>query len=671
MDTIFNLFSANVVRSIGWTFVHSIWQGILLALILQLILWSCKNKSALVRYWSSFVVLASQLVASLITFMMLYSDTINTVNPLAFQLQFESTVTTPQSISFFHQTKSYINDHLEIITFFWIAGFTILLLKLLLSYILMRRLRHQSYAIKDESILNIIQQLKSKIGWKQNVQFYYNDHISSPATIGFLKPVILMPFTICCQLSTNEVAAILAHELAHIQRHDYIVNIIQSFMEVVFYYHPAIWWISNIIRNERENCCDDIALANTSDQLALAKALYKIRKLQLEKSTKSHHLALSITGNNKKYLLMRVKRILNNQQKKSNIMEKLITAGLLLCAITLFSFDKTLNQGKIYKKITSAVDSIPAPPAPPIPPPAPGTPPPPPPPPPPAPPVLPKTTKSFYSFTSNGKEIELEKTNDTITSMKVDGKEIEVKNYEKYKDITDRTLNLNGVNFVFEGDGRLIKLDADEINIDGDYSSIGLKDEDDINIILNDTKNNLRKQFKAKMGEQGLQLSESTILKDGSIKLNKISNIDLKEIQESLMNRNFTKNIKIKTDSIKKFIELSMGEGSEFRKKIKDLEKELKLITLDENGALKKQLNTIKLQIDDQEITQSEKIKEQLLEDKIIKNGAKLKYMIDDNKFVVNGKRQSDDIHQKYLKLIGAISKNGEKSTIKIKYSKD
>ena len=94
-----------------------------------------------------------------------------------------------------------------------------------------------------------------------------------PTVIGWLKPVVLLPASALAGLTPRQLEAILAHELAHIRRHDYLVNLLQTLVETLLFYHPAVWWLSRRIRVERENCCDDLAVSLCGDPVAYAAAL--------------------------------------------------------------------------------------------------------------------------------------------------------------------------------------------------------------------------------------------------------------------------------------------------------------------------------------------------------------------------------------------------------------
>src|SRR5208282_2469549 len=98
----------------------------------------------------------------------------------------------------------------------------------------------------------------------------------TPAVIGWIRPVVLLPASAISGLAPSQIEALLAHELAHIRRQDYLVNLLQTAIETLLFYHPATWWISRQIRNERENCCDDIAAKTTESPVIYARALAKL-----------------------------------------------------------------------------------------------------------------------------------------------------------------------------------------------------------------------------------------------------------------------------------------------------------------------------------------------------------------------------------------------------------
>ena len=118
-----------------------------------------------------------------------------------------------------------------------------------------------------------IQQLADELQIRRRIQLLQSEIVQVPVVIGVLKPVILIPLGILSQLPPEQVEAILLHELAHIKRKDYLVNLLQSLAETIFFFNPAVLWVSSLIRDERENCCDDIAIAGTKNKAAFVNAL--------------------------------------------------------------------------------------------------------------------------------------------------------------------------------------------------------------------------------------------------------------------------------------------------------------------------------------------------------------------------------------------------------------
>jgi hypothetical protein len=200
----------------------------------------------------------------------------------------------------------------------------------------------------DEYWTDMIDNLSKKAGLKQAVELVESAMVRTPVVVGFLKPMILFPMGVINRLAPEEVEAILAHELAHVLRHDYIFNIFQSIVEALFYYHPAVWWLSGQIRNERESACDDIAINLINSKMNYAKALVTIQEM----SYYPMNVALGFAGQKKNQFVMRMHRILNVQQNKTNVMEKLIATLLIVCAL----FGLTYGQKQSEK--TSKVENL-------------------------------------------------------------------------------------------------------------------------------------------------------------------------------------------------------------------------------------------------------------------------------------------------------------------------
>ncbi len=155
----------------------------------------------------------------------------------------------------------------------WFAGAVILWLRLLLTWVAAGRMTFRHVRPAPSEWRQILTRLKARIQVARPVKLLVSSLIQGPVVIGWLRPVILIPVSALAGVPSEHLEALLAHELAHIRRHDYLINILQSIAEATLFYHPAVWWISRHIRLERENCCDDVAVSVTGDPLVYVLAL--------------------------------------------------------------------------------------------------------------------------------------------------------------------------------------------------------------------------------------------------------------------------------------------------------------------------------------------------------------------------------------------------------------
>jgi hypothetical protein len=222
------------------------------------------------------------------------------------------------------------------------------LLKILggISYIYVVRNRH-NFPV-DDYWFEKLQVLKEKIGLNRAVDLVESALVRSPVVAGHLKPVILFPIGVINRLTPKEVEAILAHELAHIVRHDYLFNILQSLVEALFYYHPAVWWLSSQVRTERESACDEMAIRITGDSMHYAKTLVTVQEMAYFPLSPS----LAFAGQQKKsQFLLRIQRILN-QKQNFNVMEKLIATFLIIGSIAVLTIAQQNKNDKNQVKIS-------------------------------------------------------------------------------------------------------------------------------------------------------------------------------------------------------------------------------------------------------------------------------------------------------------------------------
>ncbi len=158
----------------------------------------------------------------------------------------------------------------------WAAGAAAFSLRLFAAWTLARRLRTKLVNPAPAEWQARMERLAARVAVSRPVRLLASGAVEAPAVIGWLRPVVLAPASALCGMAPAQMEALLLHELAHIRRHDYLVNVLQSVVEALFFYHPAVWWISGQMRVERELCCDDVAVLLTGDATGYARALAEL-----------------------------------------------------------------------------------------------------------------------------------------------------------------------------------------------------------------------------------------------------------------------------------------------------------------------------------------------------------------------------------------------------------
>jgi D-alanyl-D-alanine endopeptidase (penicillin-binding protein 7) len=164
------------------------------------------------------------------------------------------------------------------------------------------------------------------LGVTRAIRLRVVDSLASPVTAGWWRPVVLVPASLLSGMSPELLEALLAHEIAHVRRFDYLVNLAQNVVEAVLFYHPAVWWISHRIRTEREQVADDLAAKALGEPRRLALALSELERLQFS----THHLAQAASGGD---LMSRIKRLVRPDRQALNWKAAIPVLGLVaLCA---------------------------------------------------------------------------------------------------------------------------------------------------------------------------------------------------------------------------------------------------------------------------------------------------------------------------------------------------
>jgi len=307
---LFTLFS----KALGWTLLHSLWQGLLIFLLLWAALGYYKKKSPQLRYLFSCMAMCCLIGGIGFTFSYYFSFPAPSSVSLALSQESGTAATllsdhTPVTTSLVwwdhwqDQASQFIHLYARYLVSFWLVGVLLFGFRWIGGLYFTYRLRSEGAIAIPRPWQAKVQALANKLGIHRSVQLLESSKVEVPLTIGHLKPIILLPVGMLAGLTPQQVESILIHELAHIRRHDFVVNLLLSALEILLFYHPVFWWISSKIQEERELCCDDIAVATCGNPRLYARTL-----LLMEEKRQQMTLAMAYQGK-KQHLKYRIKRI--------------------------------------------------------------------------------------------------------------------------------------------------------------------------------------------------------------------------------------------------------------------------------------------------------------------------------------------------------------------------
>lgn len=303
-----------LLSALGWTLVHSLWQMVLVAGLLWLGLKLFKSKGPAFNYNLSLGAMGLTVLLVIVTFIYQVQDGVTQTTLFAnFQSDLQDSAplvgaetTTFQSL--IGQATNLIESNIPLLVNFWFFGAILFMFRLTANLAAIRNLRQVSDPVEDFELEKSFYRLLGKLDLPSHIQLRIGQQGTSPMTFGFLKPVVLIPAALILHLSPAQLEAILAHELAHVKRQDYLINMIQSSLEVVFFYHPSFWWMSQTIKELRENAADDMVVKSGISPDVLAYGLAEVLNFAKQPTTD-----LALTASRKRNpTLQRIKRILGH-----------------------------------------------------------------------------------------------------------------------------------------------------------------------------------------------------------------------------------------------------------------------------------------------------------------------------------------------------------------------
>ncbi|HLY20445.1 MAG TPA: TonB family protein [Bryobacteraceae bacterium] len=288
-----------ITQALSTALLDFVWQGLLMAFLLWIALYLLKDRSARARYAAGCAALAAMALMPVVTAFLVYNgpSAPHAVGLIAPAPHASSSAAAAAAGGPFNWDGWLVRWALPA----WFAGVLAFSLRLVWASRRISALRSQSQP-PDSQLLAVVEGLAERMNLARPVRVLMAAGADCPSVIGWIRPVVLLPAATVLGLTPRQLEAVLAHELAHILRYDHVVNMLQTVVETLLFYHPAVWWASARIRQERELCCDDLAVASCGDALCYARALTRLERLRVTPG-----LVLASTGGP---LLYRIRRIL-------------------------------------------------------------------------------------------------------------------------------------------------------------------------------------------------------------------------------------------------------------------------------------------------------------------------------------------------------------------------
>jgi GWxTD domain-containing protein len=306
-----------LAQALGRTLAHFVWEGAALSALLLL--------PVRRRYALACLTLVAMPIAFVVTLAIVYTPAPAVIaSPIHWTAIPESSAPLAVPASSFSWTE--VLNRLSWLVPFWFAGVAFFYARGLAGWATVQRLRRRGTCAAPPEWQARLDRLAERLRISRPVALLESCLTDTPVLVGHLRPVVLLPIGCLTGLSTAQVECILVHELAHVARHDYLVNLLQSVVEGLLFYHPAVWWVSRVMRSERENCCDDRVVEVLGDARAYAATLATLEQ------RRSLSPALAANGGN---LMKRIRRLTMDTGPAPTSAAPAVSAAVLLLILAV------------------------------------------------------------------------------------------------------------------------------------------------------------------------------------------------------------------------------------------------------------------------------------------------------------------------------------------------
>lgn len=361
------------VVALGWTLLHFCWQSAAIALLYVLVDRCTRSASASIRYGIAVTALALMPLAAIATFVEQERLVVPLQSTVQASTQMEQQLPVlasrlgsmhtavldelPSAAPVVSGGELWIAEHagllLPCMDAVWLLGVVLLAVRAAGGWWQLRGLKLRASNAVPTEVHVAFERLKRRYALTRGVLLRMSDEVISPMVFGVWRTVVLVPLSAVAQLTPEQMEAVLAHELAHVRRWDYLVNLMQTVTECLFFFHPAVWWISHRVRDFREVCCDEAAAQTCADPAIYASALLQME----EQRFRQPQLAMALNGNGGT-LLQRVRQIMGEKAMEQRQMSgiRMMTAGLAL--VGLYAVPHVAHSMKMEIKPQATVAPI-------------------------------------------------------------------------------------------------------------------------------------------------------------------------------------------------------------------------------------------------------------------------------------------------------------------------
>ena len=329
MNAVTHWFTPDVLRNLGLSLVHFVWQGAVLAAVAAAGIAIARQAST--RYAIAIGALMLMVASPVLTYAILSESSSamsvsaqNLVPVIAHAVNLASHRVVPTSRSAF-ASGTLLTGLVEL----WFVGVLLFSLRTAGGFFIVTRLRRRDSKPMCPELLVVCREMQQRLGITRVIRYCESLHLDAPAVIGWFRPVVLLPISALAGLTELQLRAVITHELAHIRRLDAFFNLFQVAAETLLFYHPAVWWLSKRIRVERENCCDDVALTTCGNPAEYARALALMEEWRAAPS-----FAMAA---NRGPLASRVTRLLGITEKGSSLRNAGLAFAVLCLAAALLA----------------------------------------------------------------------------------------------------------------------------------------------------------------------------------------------------------------------------------------------------------------------------------------------------------------------------------------------